>query len=50
MEDINNYLGGVTKLEKFDIINNSWGIGENLENIINYDELQYITLEQTKHI
>jgi len=49
-EAINNYLGGATKLEKFDIFNNSWGIGENLENIINYGELQYITLEQTKHI
>ena len=49
-DDDDNYINGVTHLKDIDIYNNSWGIGENLDSIINYDELQYLTIKQTNDI
>jgi len=45
-----NYIDGVTHLKDIDIYNNSWGIGENLESVINYEKLQYLTIKQTNEI
>ena len=49
-DDDDNYIDGVTHLKDIDIYNNSWGIGENLESVINYDTLQYLTIKQTNEI